>query len=67
MFKHSHEGLPVKNNQFVVLSASARHNVDFHCITSLSEERRKGLVRLSPVCARASLRLGLRMSQPFQG
>lgn len=29
MFKHSHDGSPAKNNQLVVLSASARYAVDF--------------------------------------
>ena len=68
MFKHFHKGLPEKNNQFVLLCASTRHPLDFRCYTFLFEERIKwGLAPLSPVCARASLRLVLRISQPFRG
>lgn len=32
MFKCSHEGLPAKNNQLVVLCALERYDLDFHCI-----------------------------------
>ena len=63
MFKHCHDVLPARNNKFIVLSASEMYTHYFLSAASLIENAESGVARLSPVCARTSLRLGLRMSQ----